>query len=91
MSLQISAHGTREGVVKTVSSRHPKPAEGQQDKEVPHTSDRAQVENVRALLLAEIEALDKNVNGVRVHVEAFAHAGGRNIQIQIVPIKMDLA
>lgn len=89
MSLQISAHGTREGVVKTISSRHPKPADGP-DKEVPHTSDRAQVENVRALLLAEIEALDKNVNGVRVHVEAFAHAGGRNIQIQIVPIKMDV-
>ena len=89
MSLQISAHGTREGVLKKIAEKYPKPAEGQ-DKDLPHTSDRAQVENVKAVLQAEIAALAPEVNGVRVHVEANAHAGGRSIQIQIIPIKMDV-
>ena len=88
MSLQISTQGTREGVLKYVAAQFPKPEKGADGNtppdKLPHTSDRAQVENVKALIAAELEALPKEVNGARIHVEAHATPTGRTIQVQIV-------
>lgn len=86
MSMQFSGQGTREGVLKRLADHLPKPAEGE-DK-LPPTTDRAQVESVRAFIASEIKAMDPKVNGVRVICEANAHGGARSIQITIMPMEL---
>jgi len=80
MSLQINAHGTRDGILKHV-------AEVLGGKLPPQT-DAAQAKAVGDLVTAELEQLPKELNGARVTVEAAAHSGARTIQLTIVPAKV---
>ena len=82
MSLQISANGTREGVLRHLDS-----VKFEEGKPI-HGTDASQVAAVKAFVESEISSLKPEVNGLRLHVEASAHEGNRMIQIQIVPQKL---
>lgn len=87
--MQFNAHGTREGVLRKLADLHPKPPEGQPDK-FPAGTDRQQVEALRALIKAEVEAIDPKANGVYVHVEGTVHSSARSIQVIIQPRTVDV-
>jgi hypothetical protein len=78
--INISCHGTREGVVKTVQA-----AKSQGDK-----ADQRQAEAVKAFVMAEIAALPEKFNGCRVSVNGDAHDGGRTMNVTIVPLELSL-
>ncbi len=80
MPFQIALHGSREGV-----SREIKQAKAQ-----PEGSDQSQIDACKAFLLAEIQSIPPEFNGVRVDVNGDAHKGGRSVQISIIPQKLNI-
>ena len=81
MAFQISGHGSREGVIKNcIEPAKAGPGE---------KADQTQIESVKKLLIAEIEAMPAEFNGVRVEAQGDAsHA--RTISITIIPQKLHL-
>lgn len=80
MPFQISAHGSREGVL-----RHVKEAKAE-----PEGSDQTQIESVKALILSEINSLQSDFNGVRVEASGNATPGNRTLSMQVVGTKLHL-
>lgn len=80
MAFQISAHGSREGVLKHISEAKAKP-EG---------SDQRQIDAVKALLISEINALPPEINGVRVEASGQSDASIRTASFQVFPLKLHL-
>lgn len=78
MAFQISAHGTREGVLKVVAAAK---SEGQ---------DQSQVEAVKVLIAAEINALPAEFNGARVESSGNAAQGTRHLSVQVAGLKLHL-
>ena len=83
MSLQISGTGTREGILKQIEA-----VTGSE--KLPSGTDKAQADAVKAAVLSEIAALDKESNAVRIHVEASATPNVRIVQIQVWPLKIHI-
>lgn len=84
MSLQIGSNGSRDGVLKHLLEQTGP------DAKIPPGTDRAQMDAVRVLVETEIAALATEINGVRLIVDAVSHAGGRNINVQILPLKLHI-
>lgn len=80
MAFQISAHGSRDGVLKHIKEA----------KALPEGSDQTQIEAVKALILSEIAALSPDFNGVRVDSSGNADKNIRTASIQVVPLKLHL-
>jgi hypothetical protein len=80
MGFQISAHGTREGVLKHVSAA----------KALPENSDQGQIEACKSLIVSEINALPTEFNGCRVEAQGDATKGSRTFQLTIIPAKLHL-
>lgn len=80
MPFQISAHGSREGVL-----RHVKEAKAE-----PEGSDQTQIEAVKALIVSEVNALPTDFNGVRVESSGNAVPGHRTLSLQVVGMKIHL-
>jgi hypothetical protein len=72
--------GTREGALKELQTA----------KALPEGSDQTQIEAVKALLASEISALDPKFNGVRISASGEAHAGGRTLQVTVIPLHVHL-
>lgn len=80
MAFQISAQGSRKGVIAHIQAA----------KATPENSDQSQIEAVKALLEAEINALPAEFNGVQVSASGDAHKGGRSLQVTVIPQKIHL-
>ena len=80
MAFQISAHGSREGVLKHVKEA----------KALPENSDQTQIEAVKALIVSEINAIPDDVNGVRVEASGNADKNIRTLSVQVVPTRLHL-
>lgn len=80
MAFQISAHGSREGVLRHVKAAKP----------TTPNADATQTEAVKALIVSEINALPAEYNGVRVEASGDSNPTMRTMSIQIVPAKMHL-
>jgi hypothetical protein len=76
----VSCHGTREGVVKTVTA-----AKSPGDKVC-----QKQAEATKAFIVAEIAALPEKFNGCRVTATGEAHDGGRTMNVTVVPMELSL-
>lgn len=80
MAFQISAHGSRAGVLKHVAlARHD-----------PEGSDQTQIEAVKVLIASEVGALPTEFNGVRVEASGNAAPGSRTLSVQVVGMKLHL-
>jgi hypothetical protein len=78
MGFQISAVGTRAGVIKAINdAKTPAP-----------TDDQAQLVAAKIFLTAEVESLPAEFNGVQITVDADAHQGARSMQMTIIPRKL---
>lgn len=80
MAFQISAHGSREGVIKHIQAATARPENSEPAK--------AQLEAVKVLLTAEINAIPTEFNGVRVDAQGDCGQGGRQIQATVIPMKL---
>lgn len=81
MSLQINLPaGTRDAVLKHLAELS--------FEKLPHGTDKTQIDAVKALVSAEINALPSEVNGVRVILEATSHQNGRTGSWSIFPVKV---
>lgn len=78
----INSHGTREGVAKVVAAAE---AQGK-----PTPDQVAQVEAAKVFVLAEIKSLPEKFNGCRVTATGDAHAGGRTVNVTIIPLELHL-
>lgn len=80
MAFQISAHGSREGVLKHVKEA----------KAGPENSDQTQIEAVKLLITSEINAIAPEINGVRVEASGNFTPTSRTLSVQVVPSPLHL-
>ena len=78
MAWQISATGTREGVVKIIEAAVPLP---------PETASE-QLSQAKLLLIAEVAGLPTEFNGCRLDASGDAQKNGRNMQTSVIPMKL---
>lgn len=74
--------GTREGVMAKVREAVELDQTGKVSK------DQAQVEGAKAFIIAEINALPKEFNGVRIEASGLAHGQARQFEVRIFPTKL---
>lgn len=85
----VSAHGSREGVIKKVQGEKPSKPDQAGPAIDPkladlHKEECAQVERLKALIVAEINALDKKFNGCRVTAECDFNAASRTGNFNVI-------
>lgn len=78
MAWQISATGTREGVVKIIEAATPSTPD----------ADTTQLAQAKILLIAEVNGLPAECNGCRLAASGDAQKNGRQIQLSVLPIKL---
>jgi hypothetical protein len=80
MAFQITSHGSRGGVLKHIKEA----------KALPENSNQAQIEAVKLLLVAEINAIGPEFNGCRVDASGDAQPTMRTMSMNVVPMKLQL-
>lgn len=78
MAWQISATGTREGVIKIIQAAKPLTPE----------ADTAQLDAAKPLFVAEVNALPADCNGCRFDASGDSQKNGRQMQLSVLPIKL---
>ena len=78
MAWQISATGTREGVVKIIEAAIPLTPE----------ADITQLAQAKLLMIAEVNGLSPEFNGARIDASGDAQKNGRQIQMSVIPMKL---
>ncbi len=74
----ISALGTREGVIKKIRELKP----------IPETDKDSQIDAARAFMVAEVNSLPDEYNGCHVHAEGVTHQNGRTFTLNIIPHRL---
>lgn len=82
MAFQISAHGSRDGVIKHIQAATARPENSKPAQD--------QLDAVKSLLVSEINAIPTDFNGVRVDAQGDCAQGGRQIQVTVIPMKLHL-
>lgn len=80
MAWQISATGTREGVVKIIEAAKP----------LTPDADTAQLDQAKILIIAEVNGLPAEFNGCRLDASGDAQKNGRQIQMSVLPVKLSV-
>ncbi len=80
MPIQISLHGTREGVSRELKAL----------KQHPEDKDGSQLVAVKAFVEAEIKALSPEFNAVKVDASGDAQAGGRSVSVTVIGQKLHI-
>jgi hypothetical protein len=80
MAFQITAHGSREGVLKHV----------REAKALPENSNQTQIDAVKLLIISEINAIAPEFNGCRVDASGDAQLTVRTVSMNVIPMKLHL-
>jgi hypothetical protein len=85
MALQYHEEGARAALIKHLQELKELAPDGKTP-----AKDQAQCETAKAAAISEINALPPEFPGAVVIIEAIAHAGGRQLSVQVIPKKLRL-